>query len=215
MQSGRRPGFMGAVNRFSPDMVEGTKRRIIQMAGRLFSERSYLGVSMNDIAERLGITKPALYYHFPSKMDLYSQVLDEGFAGLREVIIEASREEDPERTLHQLVKNYLDFGMRERNLLNVLVVTLSPDETDLRARVVRFRQELADRIEPVVRDTIQNSTSRMSARADARCLAEMLVALMDGLLVEYVFLNRSFASGEVADQILAVLGLRDTPPPVA
>ena len=43
---------------------EGSKKYITDTARRLFSEFSYLGVSMNDIAKKLNITKAALYYHF-------------------------------------------------------------------------------------------------------------------------------------------------------
>jgi AcrR family transcriptional regulator len=200
---------MPAVGRLSPEALESTKRRIVSIAGALFSERSYLGVSMNEIAERLGITKPALYYHFPSKMGLYVEVLDQVLAGLRVIIADAALEESPADRLHHLVRNYLDFGMRERNLVNALVVKLTPDDPDLRARILRSRQELADRVEPVVREATQSQG--LSSRADARRLTEMLVALMDGLLVEYAFLERPIDSASVADQVLAMLGLLDTP----
>jgi AcrR family transcriptional regulator len=202
---------MEVAGRLSSEALESTRRRIIAMAGALFSERSYLGVSMNEIAERIGITKPALYYHFPSKMDLYLEVLDEVVAGLRTVIAAATLEKSRDDRLHRLVRNYLEFGMRERNLLNALVVKLAPDDAELRARISLSRQELVDRAEPFVREAMQGLGS--SVRADARRLAEMLVALMDGLLVEYVFLDKPVDSAGVADQVLTVLGLLRAPAP--
>jgi len=47
-----------------------TRRRILDSATAVFAEHGYAGASMRDIAERLGITKAALYYHFTSKEDL-------------------------------------------------------------------------------------------------------------------------------------------------
>jgi AcrR family transcriptional regulator len=47
-----------------------TRRRILGSAAEVFAEHGYSGASMRDIAERLGITKAALYYHFASKEDL-------------------------------------------------------------------------------------------------------------------------------------------------
>jgi AcrR family transcriptional regulator len=47
-----------------------TRRRILDSAAEVFVEHGYSGSSMRDIAERLGITKAALYYHFTSKEDL-------------------------------------------------------------------------------------------------------------------------------------------------
>ncbi|MCK5459726.1 helix-turn-helix transcriptional regulator, partial [Candidatus Parcubacteria bacterium] len=44
--------------------LNNAKKNIIKAARGLFSEYSYLGVSMSDIAKKLNITKAALYYHF-------------------------------------------------------------------------------------------------------------------------------------------------------
>ncbi len=201
---------MEALGRLVPDTLEGTKKRIIRITSDLFSERSYLGVSMSDIAERVGITKPALYYHFSSKMELYAEVLGTVFAGLRAVVDEATSAENPGRRLHQLVESYLDFGMRERNLINALIVRLVPDDPELRMRIVSFRQELVDQVEPIVGEIVVGWY--LPNEIDSPCVAEMLMALMDGLLIEYSFLDKPIDSERVADQILAVLGLRDEPP---
>ena len=47
--------------------LNNAKKNIIKAARGLFSEYSYLGVSMNDIAKKLSVTKAALYYNFTSK----------------------------------------------------------------------------------------------------------------------------------------------------
>lgn len=50
--------------------AEDTRRRILDTATELFTQRGYAGTSVRDIAERLGMTKGALYYHFASKDEL-------------------------------------------------------------------------------------------------------------------------------------------------
>lgn len=47
-----------------------TRERILDIALELFTEHGYDKTSMRDIAERLGTTKAALYYHFKSKADI-------------------------------------------------------------------------------------------------------------------------------------------------
>jgi AcrR family transcriptional regulator len=47
-----------------------TRERILDIALELFSERGYDKTSLRDIAERLGTTKAALYYHFARKEDI-------------------------------------------------------------------------------------------------------------------------------------------------
>jgi AcrR family transcriptional regulator len=47
-----------------------TRARILDAARALFAERGYAGASMRDLAEALGMTKAAVYYHFPGKADI-------------------------------------------------------------------------------------------------------------------------------------------------
>jgi AcrR family transcriptional regulator len=47
-----------------------TKQRILDVALDLFTEQGYDGTSLRQIAEQLGVTKAALYYHFESKEDI-------------------------------------------------------------------------------------------------------------------------------------------------
>jgi AcrR family transcriptional regulator len=47
-----------------------TRERILDVALDLFSDKGYDATSLREIAERLGVTKAALYYHFASKEDI-------------------------------------------------------------------------------------------------------------------------------------------------
>lgn len=51
-----------------------TKERVLNAALELFGSRGYDGVSMNDIAEAVGIRAPSLYKHFPGKEALFAAV---------------------------------------------------------------------------------------------------------------------------------------------
>ncbi len=59
-----------------------TKRRAQAVALELFSTEGYDGTSMREIAERLGVTKAALYYHFAGKEDIVRSILDDYLARL-------------------------------------------------------------------------------------------------------------------------------------
>lgn len=45
----------------------GARQRVLRAAARLFAERGYDAVSVREIVEAAGLTKPAMYYHFGSK----------------------------------------------------------------------------------------------------------------------------------------------------
>jgi AcrR family transcriptional regulator len=55
----------------------GTRERILAVALTLFADKGYDATSMREIAEQLGITKAALYYHFDSKADIVRTMLAE------------------------------------------------------------------------------------------------------------------------------------------
>ena len=52
------------------------KTQILEAAAKVFVEKGYDRATLQDIAVRVGITKAALYYHFPSKHDLLYQIVD-------------------------------------------------------------------------------------------------------------------------------------------
>jgi AcrR family transcriptional regulator len=54
----------------------GTRENIQTVALRLFSEQGYESTSMRQIAEELGFTKAALYYHFKSKEDIVRALME-------------------------------------------------------------------------------------------------------------------------------------------
>jgi AcrR family transcriptional regulator len=62
----------GTEDRRAPDGPPGssTRERILDIALELFTEQGYDKTSLRDIAERLGTTKAALYYHFERKEDI-------------------------------------------------------------------------------------------------------------------------------------------------
>lgn len=79
-----------------PRRLKGTTReRILQAADRLWSERGVRGASLDDIARAASVTKPAVYYWFPDKNALFteviSSVLEEHGTGLRSATRQGTR----------------------------------------------------------------------------------------------------------------------------
>ncbi|HYO31742.1 MAG TPA: TetR/AcrR family transcriptional regulator [Nocardioidaceae bacterium] len=58
-------------------MPRGARRaQLLEAALEVFVASGYHAAGMDDIAERAGVSKPVLYQHFPSKLDLYLALLD-------------------------------------------------------------------------------------------------------------------------------------------
>ncbi|MEV1173557.1 helix-turn-helix domain-containing protein [Nonomuraea sp. NPDC049784] len=69
-----------------------TKDRIQQVALELFAERGYEQTTLQEVAERLEITRPALYYHFRTKEAILASVT-EGLVESIEELVEWGREQ--------------------------------------------------------------------------------------------------------------------------
>src|ERR1700730_12241045 len=71
-----------------------TRAQVQQVALELFAEQGYEKTSLREIAERLGVTKAALYYHFKSKEDIVHSFADDYFGQIN-ALIEWGREQPP------------------------------------------------------------------------------------------------------------------------
>jgi AcrR family transcriptional regulator len=63
-----------------------TRQRIQTVALELFAEQGYDKTSLREIAERLGVTKAALYYHFKSKEDIVASLVEDYFGQIDEMV---------------------------------------------------------------------------------------------------------------------------------
>ena len=53
------------------------REQLLGAAQEVFVANGYHAAAMDDIAEQAGMSKPVLYQHFPSKLDLYVALLDQ------------------------------------------------------------------------------------------------------------------------------------------
>ncbi len=185
------------------NIIQDTKQYIIGTARSLFSEYSYLGVSMDDIAKKLNITKAALYYHFTGKAEIYTEVLNDVFDKLSLSVSEALSEKMVDKKLHKLIRNYLDFGLKEKNLVKSLMLKLSPADPQIKNRITQLREQIIGLIQPVIKE--MSASKKITRKVDDKLLTSLLVGTMNGLILEYSFLNKKIKSGKIADQIIAAL----------
>lgn len=86
------------------------QRELIEVAARLFAQRGYHAVGINDISGELGLTGPAFYRHYPSKEALLIAVLDDAISShLEEVRELVSAHPDPSEALEAIIEDHLDF----------------------------------------------------------------------------------------------------------
>ncbi|MFI6387209.1 TetR family transcriptional regulator [Nonomuraea sp. NPDC050547] len=99
-----------------------TSQRILDAARDLFAARGYRATSMQAIADRVGITKAALYYHFDSKDDILRRLTLPLLDELELVLAEAeSGGGGPDEVRWRAIEGYVDVHLRHRGTLTMLV----------------------------------------------------------------------------------------------
>ncbi len=94
--------------------------QLLSAAERLFAERGFLAVRLEDIGAAAGVSGPAIYRHFPNKESLLVELLvgisARLLAGAREV---RARSSDAAAALDGLIDFHLDFVLGEPDLIRI------------------------------------------------------------------------------------------------
>lgn len=94
------------------------KLQLSQAAARLFTERGYHNVSMDDVASAVGLTGPALYRHFRKKYDILAQAISEQLAAVEAVAAAAVEADlDPEQRTAKFLSELADLVLEREEVL--------------------------------------------------------------------------------------------------
>ena len=83
-----------------------TREQIRRLALELFAQRGYDGTSLREIADRLGITKAAVYYHFKTKEEILASLVNDFFAEVDELVSWAQQQPASPTTREQVLRRY-------------------------------------------------------------------------------------------------------------
>ena len=118
-------GFANSSKGLNPlaQQKEQTRDRILGAAENIFADKGYHEALVDEIAEETALSKGGVYFHFPSKKDLFFAVLDR-LAGRLVVKVEksAAGEESPIASAEAALVAVLSALGRKRRLARLLVV---------------------------------------------------------------------------------------------
>jgi AcrR family transcriptional regulator len=121
-----------------------TRSRVQEVALELFAEQGYEKTSLREIAERLGVTKAALYYHFRSKEDIVHSFTDDYFTEIDALLDWAKDQPSNDETRREILDRYVGivlggsevFRFLEQNRASVQAMEAHKE------RFARFRGRL-------------------------------------------------------------------------
>lgn len=176
------------------------RRQLVHAATRLFAERGFRAVSMEDLAAEAGVSGPAVYRHFASKEALLADLLIDVSRQLLEQGTERSKAPSPADALRLLISFHTDFALRDRDLIRIQdhdFANLAAEDARTVSRLQRdylevwigvLRQIDSALSESVARTKIQavfgllNSTPHSASHRDTEITRAILEAMaMDAL----------------------------------
>jgi AcrR family transcriptional regulator len=154
----------------SPRQSKSDRRSLLlQSAKRLFAERGFLAVRLEDIGRAADVSGPAIYRHFSNKEALLVELLVEIstrlLAGGREVVNDATH---PNAALEALIEFHLDFALGEPELIRIQDRDLIHLPTSALRKVRKSQREYVEIWVDILRGVdhdLEESEARMMSHA--------------------------------------------------
>ncbi len=127
------------------------QERILQSASKLFAEKRFDEVLMDDVAQEAGVGKGTLYRYFRTKEDLYFAVIFAGIGQLRDQLrCEAATVEDPLVQLETALRAIVTFLSRNRFFFRLMTIEDSKSEKSKSVFRKRWKQERGELLAAIV-----------------------------------------------------------------
>ena len=137
----------------SPTRMPRDQRRVqlLDAANDVFTSKGYHAAAMDDIAEAAGVSKPVLYQHFPSKLDLYLALLDASCERLVDATQEAlaSTENNADRVVATMGAFYEFVSSASGEFRFVFESDLTGDG-QVQQRLWKVNNDIADAVAVVI-----------------------------------------------------------------
>lgn len=123
------------------------RRQLLAAAREVFVAHGYHAAAMDEIAERAGVSKPVLYQHFPSKLELYLALLDESANELVAIVKAAlSSTADNKQRVPATFKAFFDFVASAGEAFRLVFESDLSNEPAVRARLEATMRDCAEMV---------------------------------------------------------------------
>jgi TetR/AcrR family fatty acid metabolism transcriptional regulator len=182
---------------------DGRREEIVRAALRLILKTGYNSVTLADIAEQVGVSKGLISYYFPKKEDVFVAVLEQIVDRLTTDFQSFYTADAPAaEKLKMIFANLFGNEKRARRYYTVVI--------DYLAQAIRNRQvqeytqliyaSYRTYMERIVQDGVASGEFR---QADPERAASMILALMEGLVLQWFFDKKGFDLDEAYGMCVA------------
>lgn len=176
--------------------VDERRRQVVETGARLFTDHAFEEISMRQIAEAAGISKPLLYHYFPSKTELFKAAVADRAAELQS-LIEPTGEGTPFEQLTRSLDAYLGWIEGNSKAWTKLMQTAAalPEAGEV---VETFRTQTLEQL-------LLRLTGKRKARPILRNALKGWLGYVDAAILDWAE-ARDLSRAQVRDLIIAAFG---------
>jgi AcrR family transcriptional regulator len=144
------------------------RQQLVRAASRLFAERGFRAVSVEDLAAEAGVSGPAVYRHFASKEALLADLLIDVSRQLLELGTQRASAASPLDSLTLLIEFHTEFALRDRDLIRIQdhdFANLAFDDARTVSRLQRAYLEVWVDVLRRINPTLSQSAARTKIQA--------------------------------------------------
>jgi len=158
------------------------KQHLLKVAEQLFTDNGYQAVSIRDIAHAGGVTNAALYYYFPNKEALFSEVLTFHVTRLGKCLkIAGESKTHPRERVIQMLFAYCKHGAQSRSPLFLMrFISDKIDQDEIKDQHTQLLETLLYPIECELKSAIDSGN--LQSLPDRISAASLLLGLLHGLI---------------------------------
>jgi AcrR family transcriptional regulator len=126
-----------------PKANDGRREHILRVAARVFAEKGYRATSLQEIADQVGVTRPAFYYHFKSKQEILAAIVDAAFERAEAAVEQAiATDGSAAEQIREFIRRYVEINT-EHAEVPVLFQSLGELDEEA-AAAARYRRRAID-----------------------------------------------------------------------
>lgn len=162
-----------------------TRKRIIEAATQLYAEKGYHGMTMKEIAQKVGIKTPSLYAFFDSKADIFLHIYQDTLNRHLQVangnIVDnqhLSLKERLESLLRAIIAYQYNEALQMKIYIRLLLFPPDISNIDLKGQLLEVEKKEHALLSQLFKQGMENGEIRAE---DSDALATSFLCLMDGL----------------------------------
>ena len=184
------------------DKKKNKRSEILKLCAQFFYQNGYRGTNLDDVAEQLQITKPAIYYYFKSKdeilCELYSKTLDYLLGHIIEIF---NTDQSSIKKLQNMILMHVQVVLTNIPLITIILQEKKELPSHHRRNMAIKNREYGAYFEQVLKEGITKGEFKDT---DTFLLSQNIIGMCNGLLTWYDP-KSNYTAEQICESIISIV----------